>query len=308
MQIFESVDTPLSPDYMTARGNLGAALYDLGRLEEALPICESVETPLCDAMGLECLFALGRYDEFYEKQTTSQGKYTNNIRAAAISAFASQQLGRSNPHPFCPSPLDFIEVYENLGGVSAGEKLLKEITAELRGRESVWEPPWNTTKNGFQTSADLFIKPSALIVKLEQIIKDRIEDYRLKFSSEDCVFLRQFPKSISLVGWFVRLLKDGHQSSHIHTGGWLSGVLYLQLPSNPDPNEGSIKFSLWGYNYPMLNKNYPEKVYHPKSGDIILFPSSLFHETIPFHSDEERMTIAFDLKPRKADPRVTSGR
>ncbi|MFM8391730.1 MAG: putative 2OG-Fe(II) oxygenase, partial [Methylophilaceae bacterium] len=27
------------------------------------------------------------------------------------------------------------------------------------------------------------------------------------------------------------------------------------------------------------------------------FPSSLFHRTIPFSSDEERICIAFDLRP-----------
>jgi hypothetical protein len=32
-------------------------------------------------------------------------------------------------------------------------------------------------------------------------------------------------------------------------------------------------------------------------GDIVLFPSSLFHRTIPFNSNEERICIAFDLKP-----------
>jgi Putative 2OG-Fe(II) oxygenase len=29
----------------------------------------------------------------------------------------------------------------------------------------------------------------------------------------------------------------------------------------------------------------------------VLFPSSLFHRTIPFNSDEERICVAFDLKP-----------
>ncbi len=37
------------------------------------------------------------------------------------------------------------------------------------------------------------------------------------------------------------------------------------------------------------------RIYQPKKGDIILFPSSLFHRTIPFNSDVERCVIAFDL-------------
>ena len=31
--------------------------------------------------------------------------------------------------------------------------------------------------------------------------------------------------------------------------------------------------------------------------DLVLFPSSLFHGTIPFNSDEERHVIAFDIVP-----------
>ena len=254
-------------------------------------------------MLLECLFALGKYDRFYEEQKASGARYSRNIRAAAISVFASQQLGRRDPHQFCPSPFDFIEVYENLGWIDDSEGFLKDLIVDLKDREGIWEPPGKTTKNGFQTPPNLFNSPTGLLLDLEQIIKDRIEDYRLKFSSEDCIFARFLPKEISLIGWFVRLLKEGHQASHIHPSGWLSGVLYLQLPSNSPAKEGAIKFGLWGYDYPILDNNYPEKEYYPKSGDIILFPSSLFHRTIPFHSDEERMSIAFDLIPNRADVR-----
>ena len=104
-------------------------------------------------------------------------------------------------------------------------------------------------------------------------------------------------KEMTLKGWIVRLLKEGHQTEHIHTGGWLSGVFYLQMPKSSVPEEGSIEFGLWGYDYPILQKNYPRRRYHPKNGDIVLFPSSLFHRTIPFHLNEERISIAFDLTP-----------
>jgi hypothetical protein len=43
--------------------------------------------------------------------------------------------------------------------------------------------------------------------------------------------------------------------------------------------------------------NFPVGIASPKVGDIVLFPSSLFHRTIPFNSNEERICIAFDLKP-----------
>ena len=106
---------------------------------------------------------------------------------------------------------------------------------------------------------------------------------------------RSFPKILSLNGWVVRLLNGGHQTEHIHQARWLSGVFYLQVPKYANQEEGSIEFGLWGYSYPILNDNYPRKRYYPKNGYIILFPSSLFHRTIPFHSNKEIMSIAFDL-------------
>ncbi len=62
-------------------------------------------------------------------------------------------------------------------------------------------------------------------------------------------------------------------------------------------NEGAIEFTLSGYDYP-YDKNLPSFIHAPKVFDIALFPSSLFHNTIPFSSQEERHVIAFDLIPK----------
>ncbi|MGE4658135.1 MAG: putative 2OG-Fe(II) oxygenase [Gammaproteobacteria bacterium] len=32
-------------------------------------------------------------------------------------------------------------------------------------------------------------------------------------------------------------------------------------------------------------------------GDLLMFPSSLFHRTMPFYSDETRLSVSFDLMP-----------
>ena len=287
----------LKPDYVNAHNNLGLALRELGRLEDALQIFESIDTPECYAHVLECLFALGEYDKFYEKQTASARNNEINTRVAAINAFASHQLNRSDPHPFCPTPLKFVRVYEPLDGVDDADGFLRDLMDDLQSREAIWEPPGKTTRHGFQTMSNLFKKPYGRLVELDRIIKDTIENYRFEFSSENCDFIKLFPKTLTLSGWFIRLIKGGHQAEHIHSGAWLSGIFYLQMPKCTDQEEGSIELGLWGYDYPILNKSYPKNRFYPKNGGIILFPSSLFHRTIPFHSDEERMSIAFDLRP-----------
>ena len=78
--------------------------------------------------------------------------------------------------------------------------------------------------------------------------------------------------------------------------GWLSGVIYLKTVDLPQNDEGAIEFGLHGYDLPIKDNKYPKKLHRPKKGDLVFFPSSLFHRTIPFSSDTERCVIAFDLK------------
>ena len=47
---------------------------------------------------------------------------------------------------------------------------------------------------------------------------------------------------------------------------------------------------------PIKNEELPSKVHQPVNGDLVIFPSSLFHETIPVKQELERCVIAFDLK------------
>ena len=77
----------------------------------------------------------------------------------------------------------------------------------------------------------------------------------------------------------------------------MSGVLYLNLPSQTkEPDEGIIEFGYDGDGYPD-GINLPTKKVFVEIGDLILFPSSLFHKTLPFHTLEERICIAFDISP-----------
>ena len=83
----------------------------------------------------------------------------------------------------------------------------------------------------------------------------------------------------------------------MHEDGWLSGVLYLKVPKPLKKKDGSINISLQGFDYPE-DKSLPNINYSPKPFDLIFFPSSALHHTVPFTSDEERHCISFDVKPR----------
>ena len=87
--------------------------------------------------------------------------------------------------------------------------------------------------------------------------------------------------------------------AHIHASGWISGCLYLQTVDALEGDEGAIEFSLHGYDYPIVKESIPKLVHTPADGDIVLFPSSLFHRTIPFTENSSRCVIGFDLLPSR---------
>ena len=41
-----------------------------------------------------------------------------------------------------------------------------------------------------------------------------------------------------------------------------------------------------------------ERIIEPKPGRLLLFPSYMWHGTVPYTGDEKRLTVAFDLAPR----------
>jgi uncharacterized protein (TIGR02466 family) len=141
----------------------------------------------------------------------------------------------------------------------------------------------------------LFLKPSVNIARLESIIIGELSSYRSKFQNESCSYIKNWPSATNLNGWHVVLKCQGHQDAHIHPGGWLSGVVYLKVVPTLGKNEGAIEFSFNGKNY--SNTSSPKLTHQPKLGDIVLFPSSLHHKTIPFNTDTDRIVISFDLLP-----------
>jgi hypothetical protein len=75
----------------------------------------------------------------------------------------------------------------------------------------------------------------------------------------------------------------------------LSGVIYLKVVPSLENNEGAIEFGLNGATY--TDDNSPKVIHQPEAGDIVLFPSSLHHSTIPFTTDTDRIVVSFDLAP-----------
>lgn len=94
--------------------------------------------------------------------------------------------------------------------------------------------------------------------------------------------------------WSVKLRSQGYHGDHVHPEGWLSSACYVELPPLPG-HEGWLKFGEPGV--ALKTPLAPERFVEPAPGRLVLFPSYMWHGTVPFNSDKPRMTFAFDLVP-----------
>jgi uncharacterized protein (TIGR02466 family) len=171
---------------------------------------------------------------------------------------------------------------------------IQELIKEIKEKKFTWELFGKTTVGG-SSAYNLTQLGITSLSKLQNILVCEISNYKEYFKNENCTFIQKWPKKYKFNIWSNILKSEGYNTSHIHPAGWLSGGVYLKMPSKIKKNEAGIEFSLHGDNYPIKNKNIPTKTFVPEVCDLVLFPSSLFHRTIPFKSKDERMMIAFDI-------------
>ncbi|MEX0965282.1 MAG: tetratricopeptide repeat protein [Pseudohongiellaceae bacterium] len=295
----------LAPESAETLNNLGNALRKRGDYEEAIKHFDSITTTESNpsnaqfwfnskAQALECLYISGRYDELEERIKALAESGDINLRIAAVSAFISHQLKIADPYPFCKKPLDFLHIGNLNDHVSEVDGFIEALIVEAKRENQVWEPIHGVTKGGYQTPNTIFTAGENCAA-LEKLLRTEIDSYYAKFQTEDCAYIKSWPDKYDLRGWFARLTKDGHQTPHNHPSGWLSGVVYLKTIDSPDTDDGAIELGLHGHNLTILDEGFSRKTHRPKKGDIVLFPSSLFHHTIPFRADTDRCVIAFDL-------------
>ena len=285
----------INPNYSEAHNCLAISYKKLKKFEQAITHYKKANTSESRAQILQCLYVLKKTNEYIKYLSKLCRDDPKNIKVASISTFVSNQLNLDNIYPFCKNPLKFIFFKNIKSNFIPFKKFINSLINECNNLTSVWES--RTTKKGFQSKGNLFNLQALSILNLKKIILETINEYKIKYKTKPDEFITQWPNKFSLLGAYNRLLKHGYQQPHIHPAGWLSGCFYLKMPKPLKKSEGAINFSLHGYDYPIVNSDIPSYQYSPVEGDLILFPSSLFHKTIPFSSNDERHVIAFDTIP-----------
>jgi len=285
--------------HQRANYQLAVFLYDNKAFDEAIEYFKSSQFEDWQERVLYCLYKLKKFDIFKEELSKAIKKKNCSPFLATLSSHYSQNFKIKDSYNFCPDPLSLV-FHEKLPELLLDdEKLKNELINDINTAE-IGERKQSRLFFGSQSSGNLFKRSEDSFKALEGVLKKVINKYYLKYKKENCEFMRLFPKSIEFSSsWYVKMQSGGHLTSHIHEDGWISGAVYLSIPKRTmNKNEGAIELSTDGDEYPKLHDNFTKIAILPKEGDVIFFPSSVFHRTIPFNFDEEGICIAFDLKPQ----------
>jgi len=167
------------------------------------------------------------------------------------------------------------------------------------------EPIQQSLRKGSQTPGRLFGRPIPEIEKTQAALTRTIESWLTSLPRQnDHPFYQRNTGSIRYTGsWSVKLRSSGNHVNHIHSQGWISSAYYVALPpsvaaeqtSDDSVHPGSIQF---GQPPSELELGLsPRRTIKPRIGHLALFPSYMWHGTVPFEDDQPRLTVAFDMRP-----------
>lgn len=190
-----------------------------------------------------------------------------------------------------------IDVPPGYSSISEFNQQLKSDLMVLHHQQAQ-RPIDQSLRSGTQTQGNLFDMdiPSVQLLKAE--IEKKVQEYNARLQRDNSHPLLQHVGKAHRFScsWSVRLQDHGFHKNHFHHKGWISSAYYVSLPDEiDDQQKGWIKFG-----QPEISSQIqlePEHVVKPKEGCLVLFPSYMWHGTIPYDSAKERMTVAFDVVP-----------
>jgi tetratricopeptide (TPR) repeat protein len=178
------------------------------------------------------------------------------------------------------------------------EGQLEALADLLRGlHRAKHHPPEQSLRGGTQTEGHLFLRLEPELLAIRTLILQAVRDYvdALPPYVAGHPLLGTPRRALHFQGaWSVRLSGQGYHVVHTHPRGWISSTLYVALPEDMGP--GRAGWLQLGAPPPDLRLELPPYAeIQPKPGRLALFPSTMWHGTVPF-DDGERLTIAFDIR------------
>jgi predicted Zn-dependent protease len=260
-----------APQSLPAKRNLASALLRSGAFDEALRLSEELSAHSPDDQQLIAYRATAL-------------RMLGDARYAALHDYP-RLVRQYRLEP--PAPYADLEQFNSA--------LARELVALHRGAE---RPLDQSLRGGSQTERNL-PRDNPVIATFFGMLDAPIRDYIAQLRDADTSHPTDRRKSAGYRfagSWSVQLQPGGFHINHVHPQGWLSSAYYVELPDVADEatRAGWLKFGESGV--PVAGCA-PDHYVKPYPGLLVLFPSYVWHGTVPFDSAGRRLTAAFDVVP-----------
>ena len=326
----------LKPDLAKVYSNLGGTLTELGRLEEAetsykkavalnpglaevhynlavtlqsLERLDEAETSYKKAVALKpdyvqahnsllsCLYILDKKSVFFDELDYLINQDKTNAVIGSLTCRSALKYGLEKLNLFCGEPLKYV-LHTDLNTQYDFEKIFVEKAKSMLNENQISNRRQPLLANGHQTSGNLFDIQNDFTNEIQKAIRSEIEKYRINFKNSEEGLIKKWPTDYSLYGWLISMKSGGNLKPHIHSDGWLSGSIYINVPRKLKADSGNLVVSLGEEKDAIDTRINVKKIINVVTGSLVLFPASLTHYTIPFESEEERIVLAFDVKEK----------
>lgn len=218
----------------------------------------------------------------------------------AMEASALRALDQPYQHLF--NYEDHVRAYDI--EVPAAYDSMDEFMADLKHaleetHTTHYHPLGQSPRGGTQSTYDLRFVENTVIQTFFKALNVPIKSYMASLGTKaDHPLSARNSGRFALSGaWSVYLEKGGHHVNHVHPRGWISSAFYVDVPKGIEAAEdkaGWIKFGEPPFAADGLDA---EHFIAPKKGRLLLFPSYMWHGTVPITGDEKRLTLPFDVVP-----------
>lgn len=184
------------------------------------------------------------------------------------------------------------------------DRELAALAEVLRGLHTAAEPYIEqSVRGGTQTDRSVLLRHEPELQAIKERLLDLVRDYVNRLPPHDPAHpLLGAPRHDPLLiegSWSVRLASQGYNVPHTHAMGWLSTAFYVSLPDQHDMGPAPAGHIAFGMPPAELGLDLePYRTIEPAPGRLAIFPSTMWHGTVPF-DDGERLVIAFDIRRPK---------
>jgi uncharacterized protein (TIGR02466 family) len=283
------------------------AALEVGRLSEAERLVRQAEGLNPEARGLYNQWAIihlaaGRPAEALAKARAGLEKHPDDQSLWGWAATAARAVG----DPLYAELYDYetmVGAYDIAApdGWASLEDFLADLSKSLKKLHLYEQHPSNQSLlHGSQTMHLLTGSDDPALQAFFKAVDGPIREHMARLGAGTGPLRGRNTGDYHIAGaWSVLLRPGGFHKDHFHPMGWLSSAFYVETPDaalETEAKEGWIRFGQPPFKTePELPAEHFVK---PKPGRLVLFPSYMWHGTVPFTTDETRMTIAFDAVPK----------